>query len=386
MISQRLKQLRLARGLSLEALAAEMGGIVTKQALSKYEKGAIQPSHEVLNKLAAALQVKAAYLWSEPAVSVKILPYRKGSRLPKKEQAQIEHLTQHRLEQRIRLQNLLAPQDRVMLPISNRAIKTPDAAEQAAGEIRKSWNLGEDPIASVTGVLEDHHIHVLEIDAGEKFDGISAVAYDQDRQPLAAAVVTRKGLPGERQRLTLVHELAHIAGCESEPTAFRFGAAFLAPADAMLREVGASRAFLQADELLLLKRRWGMSVQAILYRLRDLGIIAETYYKQWCIHISQLGWRKQEPFPFPAEQPTWLYQNALRALSEGVLSKEEAEEMVGEEIKADLPLSLVQRQAFMRLSLEERRRLLAEQADKLEAAYAEDPEVQGLGGGDFVEF
>ena len=35
MICQRLKQLRLARGLSLDALAAEMGGIVTKQALSK---------------------------------------------------------------------------------------------------------------------------------------------------------------------------------------------------------------------------------------------------------------------------------------------------------------------------------------------------------------
>ena len=35
----RLKQLRLARGLSLDELAAAMGGIVTKQALSKYELG-----------------------------------------------------------------------------------------------------------------------------------------------------------------------------------------------------------------------------------------------------------------------------------------------------------------------------------------------------------
>jgi len=386
MINHRLRQLRLARGFSLEALAAAMGGIVTKQALSKYEKGTIQPSHEVLNKLAATLQVKAAYLWSEPAVSVEILAYRKGSHLPKKEQAQIESLTRHRLEQRIRLQRLLASQDTAVLPICKRAIKTPEAAEQAAAETRQSWNLGEDPIASVTGVLEDHHIHVLEIDAGEKFDGISAVAYDQDQQILAAAVVTRKGLPGERQRLSLVHELAHIVGCESETVAFRFGAAFLAPARAVLREVGTNRSFIQSEELLLLKRRWGMSIQAILYRLRDLGIIAETYYKQWCIHISQLGWRKQEPFPFPAEQPTWLYQNVLRALSEGVLSKEEAEEMVGEEIKADLPLSLIQRHAFMRLPLEERRRLLAEQADKLEASYTEDPEAQVLGGGDFVEY
>ena len=87
-----------------------------------------------------------------------------------------------------------------------------------------------------------------------------------------------------------------------------------------------------------------------------------------------------------AEQPTWLHQQVLRALSEGVIAKEEAEEMTGEEIRVDLPLSLVQRQAFMKLPLEERRRLLEKQAEKLEAAYAGDLEVQDLGGGDLVEY
>ena len=58
----------------------------------------------------------------------------------------------------------------------------------------------------MTGVLEDHHIYVLEIDAGEKFDGISAVAYDQDRQPLAAAVVTRKSLPFPSEQPTWLHQ------------------------------------------------------------------------------------------------------------------------------------------------------------------------------------
>ena len=35
MLADRLRHVRLARGFSLEALAATMGGIVTKQALSK---------------------------------------------------------------------------------------------------------------------------------------------------------------------------------------------------------------------------------------------------------------------------------------------------------------------------------------------------------------
>lgn len=80
---QRLKQLRLARGLSLEDLAAAMGGIVTKQALSKYELGLSKPSPLVLNRLAGALGAKAAYLWSDPSITCKFIAYRKGTGLGK---------------------------------------------------------------------------------------------------------------------------------------------------------------------------------------------------------------------------------------------------------------------------------------------------------------
>ena len=46
----RIKQLRLARGLSLDGLAQAMGGLVTKQSLSKYEKGLTKPSITVANR------------------------------------------------------------------------------------------------------------------------------------------------------------------------------------------------------------------------------------------------------------------------------------------------------------------------------------------------
>ena len=89
MLSQRLRVLRLARGLSLDGLAAQMGGIVTKQALSKYELDKARPSPVVLNKLAAALGVKAAYLWSDPTIEVEFVAYRKGSALPVGEQQRV---------------------------------------------------------------------------------------------------------------------------------------------------------------------------------------------------------------------------------------------------------------------------------------------------------
>ncbi len=258
MFGRRLRQLRLARALSLDELAALIGGIVTKQALSKYEQGKALPSPVVLNKVAAALGVKAAYLWSDPAIDVKFVAYRKGSALPKREQDQVESLVAERLEARVRLQDLLGLTDDARLPVQSLKVDRVEQAESAAATLREHWKLGIDPIANMIDVLEHHFVHVIEIEAGEKFDGISAVAYDQEHRIRAAAAVTRKGIPGERQRLNLAHELGHLVlqlpeGEDQERAAFRFGAAFLAPAPVIEQEVGARRAFIRPEELLLLK-------------------------------------------------------------------------------------------------------------------------------------
>lgn len=391
MISHRLKQLRLARGLSLDALAAEMGGIVTKQALSKYERGKAQPSREVLNKLAGALKVKSAHLWSKPAIQIELTAYRKKARLAKKEQERIENLVRQTLEERVQLQALIRQDNGVDLPIREFKVASLDDADRAADEMRQRWNLGTDPIASVVDVLEEHHIHVLEIDASDRFDGIAAIAYDEERQRKAAAVVARQGLPGERQRLYFLHELGHLVldvsrDCDEEKAAFRFAAAFLAPAEVVRREVGQNRAFIQPQELLLLKQRFGMSIQALLYRLRDLQVITESSYKKWCIDISRLGWRKEEPLESPPEQPTWLRQNVLRAISEGVITQEQAQDLLEERIEMERPLTLIQKQKFMQLPLEERRRILAEQAVKFVTYYEQNREWKEMEGGDFVEY
>jgi len=391
MLSQRLRVLRLARGLSLDGLAAQMGGIVTKQALSKYELDKARPSPVVLNKLAAALGVKAAYLWSDPTIEVEFVAYRKGSALPVGEQQRVESLVAERLESRVRLQELLGHTEDMNLPVQALEVNVAEDAEAAAAALREEWDLGADPIANMIDVLEHHFVHVIEIEAGEKFDGISAVVRDQEQRLRAAAVVTRRGIPGERQRLNLAHELGHLAlkvreDEDQERAAFRFGAAFLAPAPVVAQEVGARRAFIQAEELLLLKRRFGMSVQALLYRLHDLHIITDSYYRQWCIDINRLGWRKREPFEMPPEEPQWMRQGALRAFAEGLISKEEAEAMIGDRIATDVPLPVIERLAFMDLPLEERRRLLAEQSARLAEHYAKDTEWREIGEGDIVEY
>lgn len=80
-----------------------------------------------------------------------------------------------------------------------------------------------------------------------------------------------------------------------------------------------------------------------------------------------------------------MRQGALRALAEGLISKEEAEAMIGDRIATDVPLPIIERRAFMDLPLEERRRLLAEQSARLAEHYAKDTEWREIGEGEIVE-
>lgn len=374
MLAQRLKQLRLARGLSLDALVDEMGGVVTKQAISKYENGRAQPAPTVLRILAKTLGVKTAELLRPPEVEVKFIAYRKGSGLRKKEQVQVENLVARVLEERVRLQEMTGEVGSFAVPVQAFPVQSLEDAEKGAVALRERWRLGVAPIANVVDLLEDHLIHVIEIDADEKFDGISAVTYDQKQKPRGATVVSRKGIPGERQRMNLAHELGHIVldvaeNVDEEKAAFRFAGAFLAPAEALYREAGQKRALIQGQELVMLKLKYGISVQALLYRLQGLDIIGPAHYRQWCIAINQQGYRKQEPYEMEPEHPQWLRKTLLRALSEGLVAREEAERMLGEEI-GETPFAepFVERKELLRLSVEERRGLMIAQVQAAQKA------------------
>ncbi len=369
----RIKQMRLAKGFSLEALAKAMEGAVTKQALSKYEKGLAKPTATVAVRLAAALGVKTLQLWEEPAVTVEFVAYRRLSRLGKKEQVRIEALTTKTLEDRCRLQGKLGLESSFEQIISHYPIYKIEEAEHAAAGMRKQWNLGVDAIHDLTGILEDRLIHVLELDAQREFDGISAIAKNKSGRIIAGAVTSRKVVAGERQRMNLAHELGHLVlkptkGCDEEKAAFRFAGAFLLPEESLKREIGERRSNIQLAELLALKRRFKVSIQAVLYRMLDLDVISESLYKQWAITISQQRWRKQEPESITPEKSDWLNRMLSRALAEGIITTEEAENMSGSIQLEDLPAP-TKRAEFLRLPLEERRKLLKAQAEHLHKYY-----------------
>ncbi|MBF0388433.1 MAG: ImmA/IrrE family metallo-endopeptidase [Candidatus Omnitrophica bacterium] len=388
MVAQKLKQLRLAQGWSLDELVARIGGAVTKQAISKYELGKAQPSAKILNKLAAAFKVKTMQLLAEPQYKIEFIAYRKRSGLAMKEQVRIENRVREAMEQRLRVQDLVYA-GKSKLAVPQFQINRLEDVESVADQMRAKWGLGRDQLSNVTSILEDNFVHVVEIEAHEKFDGIAAIAYE-GKEVKGFAVAVRKGIPGDRQRLNLAHELGHLVlrvsnSVDEEKAAFRFGGAFLAPQEWIKREVGPHRTAIDAQELIILKKKLGMSIQAILHRLSDLGIINNSTYSAWFRTISIMGWRKQEPSPLAVEKPEWLKQHVYRAFAEGILSQKESEVLLGEKIDDKTPLSLQRMRSFMKLSIEERRRILADQADKAAVHYASDASRDAWQTGDFLE-
>jgi Zn-dependent peptidase ImmA (M78 family)/transcriptional regulator with XRE-family HTH domain len=379
MIGERLTQLRLAQNLTLDSLSEKMGGIVTKQALSKYEQNQAQPSPLVLTKLSAALGVKANFLLTPLEIQVKFLAYRSATSLPERERQRVKSVITQCLEDRIWVQTMVGQSHPNAIPWQKLQVTSLEDTETQANYMRKLWDLGSSSISDVTGTLEEHQICVLSIEADEKFDGMSALAYDSSGDVMAGAIVSRRDVPGERQRLNITHELGHLVlnispNVDEEKAAFRFGSAFLAPAEQLFKSIGIKRSYINISELLILKKQFGISIQALLHRMLELGIINDTYYKRWCIFINKTGWKKQEPDEFVPEKPQWFTRNLSRLVGEGAITKEEAERVLGESIDMNKQLKLSPRQAFLKLPIEQRRLLLEKQVKSLEDYYENEVE------------
>lgn len=383
MVGAQIRQARLSAGLTLSEVVsrlAERGVTITKAGLSKYELGKSAPSATFLLALAGVLSVKPSYFLHESTTRVEWLAFRKHSQLSASRQEQIKSRAATIADRQFELCSLLYPDEQPAFPEPCPA-HTEDDAESAAAALRKMWNLGEAPIESVTQVVEDHGGIVVTWEQDEgKFDGLSA--WINGRFPLAVinTVVAR-----DRSRYNLAHELGHMAmraegldDKQQERLAHRFAAAFLVPSHLARRELGVNRHNLDIHELGLLKLKYGLSIQAWIRRAYDLGIINKTLYSRLYVALSAHGMRRSEPYALRGrETPTRLQQMTLHALAEGLITEEKAMEICPESIILESPEQPVghrySARELLKLSHEERDRILVAAAEAAEAEYRENP-------------
>lgn len=341
MIGTRLKLARTASGLSLRDLSAAMNDLVTAQAIGKYERDESMPGSTVLLALSGALDVSIDYLLSQERVALEAVDFRKKPGAGRREEAQVQAKVLHRLEHYLAVEEALGLDgaiwdrpDSAPYPISEIV-----EAEQAASQVREAWHLGRDPITNLVELLEARGMKVICEPLADAIDGMTAHVRRTDGSTLPVIVVNASH-HGERQRFTLSHELAHavfephkrLSEAEVEKAAHRFAGALLMPSEILWREIGRHRTSVSLGELFALKTMLGVSVQALAYRCKDLGIFGQPLMRRLYEEFERQGWRSppyEEPLPVAKERATRLSRLCFRAVEEGAMSESRAAEALG---------------------------------------------------------
>ena len=328
--AERLKAAREMAGLSQEGLAAKIGNRITKQAISKYEKDLMKPEgSSTLIALAGALQVPVDYFFRTVSREPLDVHFRKRAVIGAKSVRAMTEIVRDRLERYVELEELLGIQADFVSPLRRQGLRAEDDSIAAARELRVAWGIGSDqPVASVTQLFEDKGIKLITVKGFDGFDGMAGY-YRNHR-----FISIQENFPKERVRFTLLHELAHILLWDSnhqddkqdEKLCHLFASEFLLPAHVLREELsGKIRHSIAVPELLQLKAKYGISMQAILFRAHSLSLLTDAGYKALLRDFGARGWRKSEPGEYPGDERPIRFERLLfRAISEDVIGLSKA--------------------------------------------------------------
>lgn len=326
-IGERIKSARTRANLSQRDLGDAAG--VSAMAISKYEHDQDIPGSTILIRLAKALGVKVEYFFRQTTVTLSAPVYRRRKSMSFLQEERILGQVQEMLERYLDIESLLEMQAPVRLP-AQQYIDKLDDIEEVVLKIRDLWHIGLAPIEELTEMCEEQGIKIGLVEGDESFDALTLLA--NDHIPI---IVLRRDVPGDRQRFSLAHELGHLIletpeGVDAEKAANRFAGALLAPQEMVKVELGPQRHTLSTYELHQLKHKYGLSMQAWIYRAKDVGILTEQDATRLFKMFRQKNWHRGEPGDaLPPEKPQRFERLVIHALCEGIISQARASELLG---------------------------------------------------------
>ncbi|MBB5939553.1 ImmA/IrrE family metallo-endopeptidase [Streptomyces zagrosensis] len=212
----------------------------------------------------------------------------------------------------------------------------PTDPQQAARALRACWGLGDGPIPHLVRLLESRGIVVTVLpfpnEDSRKLDGFSTA-----RLPTRPVIVLNDERDDVyRHRFSCAHELGHLllhseahpGDVQHERQADAFAAEFLTPA---ARLTGSLPTRVDFTILGRLQQTWGVSLDSLLVRCRELGLHTEA--------VSGRAWRRlralraQGLLPctsvqgFPGEIPVLLQRAYEMAQRKGITAQRLADEL-----------------------------------------------------------
>lgn len=286
----RLRQARIKAKLSMEGLCEKMKGMVTKQAISKYEGGKMMASSDTLLALAEALGVDADYFFRPVTFGLDTfeVSFRKKSSVGAKEVAALKVQIQDEIERYLEIEEIVGTTCNSPERIDTGVIMTRQDMEQCARRVREQWKLGSGCIANMQDMLEAHGVKVIFTAAAEGFDGVSGVVNGTHYIIVLNSMKTHI----ERRRLTAAHELGHLLfneafSCtlterEKEQLCNAFACELLLPQTRLSLYFG-EKPKIEIKEVIALGQSYGISADAIVHKLHDMDIVSDKRYRGYCI-------------------------------------------------------------------------------------------------------
>lgn len=295
---------RESRGYTQTALAKKIG--IQQGTLSKVESGQMPATDDLVERLSENLGYPKSFFSQQP--SFRQLPlsfFRKKARVSA---TTVKAIRARANIRRLHIEKLTAAAELPILRILQiDAKESHRRAEQAAKELRIHWHLPPGPIKNLTAAIENSGILVVPFDF--ETGDVDGVSFHEPNDDLPPIIFVRFGLPGDRMRFTLAHELAHIVlhhhlaiprdDVDIEGQAHAFAAEFLMPAEDIRGYLGN----LTLAKLASLKTYWKVAMQSLLVRATTLGKITDRKARYLWMQMGKLGYRTEEPVPIPAEQP-----------------------------------------------------------------------------------
>lgn len=302
----RVRLARELKGWSQADLARRAG--LTAAAVSQFESGATLPSAKTAGGLAVILDVPPAF-FDIPVTDTHEGFFRSLRRTSVAERRRARALAFIAHD----IAHLSGPDAGVIRPsIPTFPVDDLDTdrktIERLAASVRQEWQLPRGPIDNVVSLLEEHGVLVIRLPlTSADVDAFSLPFQDRPVVVLGADKGDRA-----RSRFDAAHELGHLVmhgehvwGIKQvEDQAHMFAAAFLMPEQDIRDDLPA-----RADwpTLFELKKRWQVSIAALLMRAKSLDRMSDSDYLTAIKAASARGWRRREPVPLGLpEQPSRL--------------------------------------------------------------------------------
>jgi Zn-dependent peptidase ImmA (M78 family) len=255
--------------------------------------------------------------------------FREGEKLSAKTETALKYRIADHLQKYLELESMLGQEAAFSNPVAGRPTASREEVESAAAEVRGLWDLGTGPIVNLLGLLEDKGIKVYEARGIEGFEGLSGRF-----GPVPFVAVAMEN-PPDRVRFTAAHELGHIfcdlATMEDpESDCHAFGAAFLLPRPALEAVFRPSRRKVTRADLGEIKESYGVSLQAIMYRARGLGLVSDRQLRSFRETLKEKNWLVEEPVAYAGPERATRFRRLLHyAVAEHILDPARAAEMAG---------------------------------------------------------